>query len=216
MVRAVNPSRKYDATRRQEQARLTRRAVLAVAHEMFVTDGYAATTMSAVAEAAGVSVETVYKTIGNKAQLVKACFDVAVAGDDEDVPMMERDDGIVAANRAEPDPRKKLAMFGTHIAESMRNTGPIQLAVRAAAATDPAAAAVWAQMGQEKLIGMTFFAAELKQSKHLRRGVSEDDARDILWTYLSVELWDLLVGDRGWDEERFGDWVGEQLIAALL
>ena len=214
MSPSVNPSRKYDATGRQEQARATRRLVLATAHRMFVTDGYAATTMSGVADASGVSVETIYKTIGNKPKLVKACFDVAVVGDDEDVAMMDRDDGFVARNRAEPDPQKKLRMFGEHVAEAMRATGPIQIAVRDAAASDAAAAGVWAEMEGEKLTGMTFFAAELK--KHLRKGVSVDEARDVLWTFLSVQLWELLVGERGWDDDRYGMWVGDQLIAALL
>jgi hypothetical protein len=141
---------------------------------------------------------------------------VAVAGDDEDVALMDREDGFVARNRAENDPRKKLMMFGAHIAESMHNTGPIQIAVRAAAATDPAAAEVWHQMGHEKLTGMTAFAENLKRGKHLRRGVTAEDARDVLWTFLSVEVWELLVGGRGWSDERFGKWVGEQLIAALL
>ena len=216
MSPTVNPPRKYDASRRQEQARATRRAVLAAAHDLFVTQGYAATTMSMVAEAAGVSVETIYKTIGNKPQVVKACFDVAIAGDDEDVALMDRDDGFIARNRAEPDPRKKLAMFGAHIAESMHATGPIQIAVRDAATNDPAAADVWTQMGEEKLTGMTFFAENLKAGKHLRKGVSAQDARDVLWTFLSVELWELLVGQRGWSSERYGAWVGQQLIAALL
>ncbi|MEY2470050.1 MAG: hypothetical protein QOF21_2748, partial [Actinomycetota bacterium] len=165
MSPTVNPPRKYDASRRQEQARETRRAVLAAAHDMFVEQGYAQTTMAGVAEAAGVSVETVYKAFGNKAKLVKACFDVAIAGDDEDVPIMERDDGIVALTRAEPDPRKKLAMFGAHIADACERTGPMQLAVKAAAASDPAAAEVWAQLSQERLIGMGFFAQHLKEVK---------------------------------------------------
>ena len=94
MSPTVNPPRKYDASRRQERAREPRRAVLAAAHAMFVEQGYAQTTMAAVAEAAGVSVETVYKAFGNKAKLVKACFDVAVAGDDEPISIMEREDGM--------------------------------------------------------------------------------------------------------------------------
>lgn len=208
--------RKYDASRRQAQARETRRAVLTAATRLFVSNGYGATTMADVADAAGVSVETIYKTIGNKPQLVKACFDVAIAGDDEDVALMDRDDGFVARNRAEPDPRKKLVMFGHHIADAMRQTGAIQLVVRDAKAADPAAADVWAKMKEEKLVGMTFFSSDLKAGKHLRKGVSADAARDILWTFLSVELWELLVGERGWSDDRYGAWVGEQLIAALL
>jgi AcrR family transcriptional regulator len=216
MSRDVNPPRKYDASRRQEQSRATRRAILSAATEMFVEQGYAATTVRAIAEASGVSVETVYKAFGNKPGIVKACFDVAIVGDDEAIPMMERPDGFVARNRAEQDPRNKLMQFGAHAAEAMRATGRIQLAVKAAAATDSGAAEVWAQLLQERLTGMTAMADHLKARKMLRRGVSAAEARDVLWTFLAVEMWDLLVNTRGWTDRRFAHWVGQQLIAALL
>jgi AcrR family transcriptional regulator len=214
MAGAVNRRRTYNSAQRQEQARQTRRAVLAAAHELFVTCGYAATTIHAVAAAAGVSVETVYKAFGNKPGLVKAAFDVAVVGDDEPIPMMQRE--FVRRTSAEPDPRKKLERYGVHVADVGARTGRILLAVRAAAATDPGAADVWAELQAERLTGMTAFARHLRDGGYLRPDVSANEARDVLWTYDSVELWDLLVNQRGWSPKRFGGWVGDQLIAALL
>lgn len=64
--------------------------------------------------------------------------------------------------------------------------------------------------------GMTAFAHHLHEGGHLRSGVSTEEARDVLWAHTSVELWDLLVRQRGWSQERFGAWVAAQLIAALL
>jgi AcrR family transcriptional regulator len=214
MSDAVNGRRAYNSSRRQEQARLTRRAVLAAAHRQFVDLGYAATTMSAVAADAGVSVETVYKAFGNKPGLVKATFDVAVVGDDEPVPMMQRE--FVQRTAAEPDPRRKLAGYGEHTAGVAERTGALLLAVRDAAAADPGAAGVWQQLQGERLTGMTAFARHLHEGDHLRPGVSVNEARDVLWTYNSVELWDLLVNQRGWAYRRFGRWIGQQLIAALI
>jgi AcrR family transcriptional regulator len=214
MSEAVNRRRSYNSTQRQEQARETRRAVLSAAHELFVTRGYAATTINAVAAAAGVSVETVYKAFGNKPGLVKAAFDVAVVGDDEPIPMMQRE--FVRRTSAEPDPHKKLEGYGVHVADVGARTGLILLAVRAAAATDPGAADVWAELQAERLTGMTAFARHLHEGGYLCAGVSANEARDVLWTYNSVELWDLLVNQRGWSLRRFGRWVGDQLIAALL
>ena len=75
---------------------------------------------------------------------------------------------------------------------------------------------MWAQLQKERLTGMTGFATHLRDEGHLRKGVSMAEARDVLWTHNSVELWDLLVNQRGWTQERFGDWVARQLIAALL
>src|SRR5689334_4935102 len=139
MPRPVNPpSRPYDASRRQEQARLTRRAMLDAAHDLFLEHGYAMTTLPMVATAAGVSVQNVYKVFANKPGVVKALFDVAVVGDDEPVPLMERE--MVARNRAEPDPRRKLQMYGDHMAQTAPRTMPILLLVRDAAASDAGAA----------------------------------------------------------------------------
>jgi AcrR family transcriptional regulator len=210
----VNSRRAYNASNRQEQARRNRLAVLAAARERFLRDGYARTTIAAIAADAGVSVETVYKAFGNKPGLVKALFDVAIVGDDEPIPLMQRE--FVARNRAEPDPRRKLAAYGEHLAEVAPRANPVQLVVRDAAVSDEAAAEVWRQLGAERLAGMTAFATHLHESGHLQDGIGVEDARDVLWTLSSFEIWDLLVNQRGWPVERYGAWVGEQLIAALL
>ena len=87
MSPSVKPRRRYDSSQGQEQARQTRWVVLQAARQLFLEDGFAATTMPAIAATAGVSVQTVYKTFGNKPRLAKAVFDVAIAGDDEPVPV---------------------------------------------------------------------------------------------------------------------------------
>ncbi|HSB85072.1 MAG TPA: helix-turn-helix domain-containing protein [Ilumatobacteraceae bacterium] len=210
----IAATRRYDASGRREQARRTRAAVITAARTMFLESGYAATTLTAVARSAGVSVETIYKVFGNKPGLVKAVFDVAVVGDDEPIPMMQRE--FVRRNMAERDPRKRLSSYGTHVAEVAERTSPLLLVVRQAAANDAAAAEVWEQMQRERLTGMTVFAQHLAEAGQLRADIAVDEARDVLWTFNSVELWDLLVNQRGWSSERFGDWIGHQLIAALL
>jgi AcrR family transcriptional regulator len=210
----VKARRRYDSRRRKQQASLTRRAILGAARSLFLGRGYAATTIAAVAGAAGVSVETIYKTFGNKAGLVKGVFDVAIVGDDEPIPMLQRE--MVARIRAEPDPRQKLLMYGEHLAEAGPRAGALQLLIRSAAASDPDAAAVWEQMVTERLVGMTEFARHLHGGGYVRSGVSFDEARDVLWTYNSVELYDLLVLQRGWEPKRYGRWIAEALIAALL
>jgi AcrR family transcriptional regulator len=115
MSSPVKPRRRYDASRRQEQARRSRWAVLQAARRLFLEHGYAATTMPAIATAAGVSVQSVYKAFGNKPALLKTVFDVAIAGDDEPVPMLQR--AALGRIRAEPDPRRKLSLYGEFVAE---------------------------------------------------------------------------------------------------
>jgi AcrR family transcriptional regulator len=214
MAPEVKPPRRYDSSRRQAQARLTRRSILTAAQDLFLERGYAGTTVAEVAEAAEVSIETVYKAFRNKSGLVKGLFDVAIVGDDQPIPMLQREG--VAKMREEPDPRQKLLMYGKHLSEAGPRAGEVQLLIRSAAASDPEASAVWDQMVQERLTGMTEFARHLYEGGHLRPDVSLEEARDILWTYNAVELFDLLVLQRGWDPDKYGRWVAEAMIAALL
>jgi AcrR family transcriptional regulator len=213
MATNVN-SRGYDGSRRKEQARATRAAMLDAARSLFLEHRYAGTTLAMVADAAGVSVQNVYKVFGNKAGLVKALFDVSIAGDDEPVAVEDR--ASIVAVRSETDPRRKLALYGDHMAAIGPRAMPILLVVRDAAAADDAAAAVWDALQHERLSGMTRFAGELDRDGHLRAGVRRADARDVLWTFSSLEVWDLLVTQRRWSARRYGGWIGEQLAAALL
>jgi AcrR family transcriptional regulator len=206
--------RKYDSSRRREQARETRRAVLDAARRQFLDRGYAETTVPAVATEAGVSVETIYKAFANKVGLLKAVFDVAIVGDDEPISMLEREP--VRRIRAEPDPRRKLWIYGEHLAEAGPRSSALQLLMRSAAVSDREAARMWDQMLAERLTGMTRFARELQQEGNLRSDVSFEEARDVLWTYNSVEIYDLLVLQRGWTNERYGRFIADALIAALL
>ena len=212
MSEVVKGRKPYDASSRQEQARASRRHVLATATQMFIERGYSDTTVLAVARAAGVSPQNVYRAFGNKPGLLKAVFDVAMAGDDEPLAMMQRE--ALTRIREDPDPREKLRLYGRFVADTAPRHTPIQLLARAAAATDPEAAAIWDQLCVERLHGMTLFARGL--AEHLRDDVTVDDARDLLWTHNSPELYDLLVNARGWLPERFGQWLSASLIAALL
>ena len=210
----VKPVRRYDSSRRRELAERTRALVLDAAHRLFLERGFAAATMPDIASAAGVSVQTIYKVFGNKPGLAKAVFDVAIAGDDEPVPMVER--ASLARVRDEPDPRKKLQRYGEHLAAVAPRHVPIQLVILAAAATDPEAGKVWQQLQDERLRGMTMFAKSLHAEGQLRAGVSLAEARDVLWTYNSAELFQLLVVERRWSAKRYGRWVADALTAALL
>ncbi|HZA31795.1 MAG TPA: TetR/AcrR family transcriptional regulator [Propionibacteriaceae bacterium] len=212
MSEVVKGRRPYDASSRHQQARASRRRVLATATQMFVERGYSDTTVPAVARAAGVSPQNVYKAFRNKPGLLKAVFDVAMAGDDEPLAMIERE--ALIRVREEPDPREKLRLYGRFVADTTPRHTPIQLLARAAAATDPEAAAIWDELCAERLRGMTLFARSL--AEHLRDDVTVDDARDLLWTHNSPELYDLLVNARGWSPKKFGQWLSSSLIAALL
>jgi AcrR family transcriptional regulator len=170
--------------------------------------------MPAVAAAAGVAVQTVYKAFANKPGLAKAVFDSAIAGDDDTVPMLERE--ALSRVRDEPDPHTMFRLYGEFLATVAPRHVPVQLVIRDAAATDPDARAVWAELQAERLAGMTVFATTLHARGHLRDDITINDARDILWTYNAAELYQLLVIERHWTPDHYGQWVAAALTAALI
>jgi len=214
MTGVVKMPRTYDATRRQEQAQENRTRVLGAARARFLADGYTATTIPGVARDAGVSVQMVYKAFGNKGGLLKAVFDVAVTGDDQPIPVAERDP--IKSIQAEPDPQKKLRMYSEYFIQGAQRAVAVELLARDAASGDPTAAAVWDQIQQQRLTGMSQFARHLHAGGHLPAGTTVEEARDVLWTFTSPELWDLLVTQRGWTPTRYGHWLATMLTAALL
>lgn len=206
--------RTYDATRRREQAQENRARVLDAARARFLAEGYTATTIPGVAHDAGVSIQMVYKAFGNKTGLLKAVFDVAVTGDDQPIPVAGRDQ--IKRIQAEPDPRSKLQMYSEYFVQGAQRAVAVELLARDAASGDPAAAAVWDQIQQERLTGMGQFARHLHVGGHLPADTAVEEARDILWTFTSPELWELLVIQRGWTPARYGQWLASMLTAALL
>ena len=118
--------------------------------------------------------------------------------------------------RDEPDPRRKFCLYGQFLTHVAPRHVPIQLVIREAAGNDPEAARVWRQLQQERLKGMTMFATDLHDKGQLRPGLSVNETRDVLWTYNSAELYQLLVLERGWSPKRYGRWIAHALIAALL
>ena len=108
---------------RAEQIRASRQKVLAAARELFLRRGYYGTTIEAVAQRAGVSPQTVYNVVGGKAALLKSVYDVALAGDDEPVPMGERPAyGDVAAA---PAARSSLALYARIGREMLSRARPL-------------------------------------------------------------------------------------------
>ena len=209
---AVNTRRRYDSSGRRERARQTRDQITESARELFLADGYADTTVAAIATAAHVSVETIYKSFGGKPGLVRAIMERSLAGEGP-VPAEQRSDQI---RDTEPDPRRILRAAGAFIAELAPRAAPIYLLARDAAAGDPDVAALVDEISAARLKRMTVNARGLARAGHLRPGITVEQAADIAWAYSSPELYELLVIRRGWPAERYGQFIAEALIAALL
>jgi len=208
----VKRTRKYDSARRQEAAQGRRDAVIEAASRLFVRVGFSGTTIAKIAQDAGVSEETVYKVFGNKIALVRAIRDKALAGDGP-VHAERRSDRMQAS---ENDPRKIVRGWGVLAMEVAPRVAPVLLLVREAAASDPELAKLQAEMDAARLTRMAHNARTLLNCGRLRKGITLDGATDVLWTYSSPELYDLLVIRRGWSIERYGQFIADAIIAALL
>ena len=214
MAKDVKGIRPYDNRRRAEQALLSQRRILEAAHHELVSKGYADTTISGVAEAAGVSVQTVYKAFGSKAALAKRVYDVTLVGDEEPVPLAERAE--IQAIIAEPDPRRKLAMYAALGRKLVERIGPLLSVLAGAKAGDPELAEFAATTARERLVGVSGLVGQLETIGALRPGLSFDRARDIVWTLIGWEVYELLVIERGWSLDDWEAWVAESTAALLL
>ncbi len=208
----VKSRRRYDASGRAAQAQRNRTAILDAAERHFVERGYVTTTVSSIARDAGVSVETVYKAFGGKADLVRAIYERGLAGRQQ-ASAYQRSDEM---REHETDPRKILRFWAGLIAELAPEVSPIRLLMRSAAATDPDLAQVLKQSDEERLQRMRHNARFLARRGYLRRGLTPAEAADLLWTCTSAELYELFVVRRGWSLRRFERFVGDLMLASLL
>ena len=208
----VKTTRRYDSSGRAAQALRNRTAILDAAQRQFLERGYVATTVSSIAREAGVSVETVYKAFGGKAELVRAIYERGLVGRHQ-ASAYQRSDEM---RERETDARKILRYWAGLIAELGPEVSPIRLLMRSAAASDPDVAQVLKESDDERLQRMRHNARFLAKRGYLRAGVSRTDAADVLWTCTSAELYELLVLRRGWSLRRFERFVGDLMIAALL
>lgn len=210
-LEAVKP-RRYDASRRREQARRTREAIVDAAGHRFLRDGYTATTIASIATDAGASVDVIYKSFGGKAGLLRALCHDALTGTGP-VSAEERSDAMQAA---EDDPATMLRGLGTLTTEVAPRIAPLLLLLATAADGDPALAELRADLDSSRLTRMTHVAGVLAGKAELRTGRSVAEVADIMWAYSSPELYQLLVMARGWSTERYGQFVGESLVDSLL
>ena len=212
----VKPRRRYDSTRRQAQAAQTRLDVLKSSLDSFLERGYTGTTMNAVAAAAGVAVETIYRAFGSKAALFKAVVEAAIAGGAAraKVPVEQRP--AIRAIIEETDARRVLELHAATQPGIHGRAGPLYRVLMEAVASDPELAEVWNQLETQRLTGMRRLARQLKDRGDLKPEISVEEAGDILWTVNSGAVYDLLVVQRGWSAERYRDWIASTNARALL
>ncbi len=207
-------SRSYQSEVRAEQARDTRRRILAAAEGELLRGGYHATTMTSLARACGVSPQTIYDAVGKKAAVLKAVYDVLLVGDDAPIPMSERPEWKrTVTQRTLPATLRAYASMGRLI---VSRVGPLVGTVLAeGAGADADLANFLAAIDRERRIGDTAVVRHIADRFGLPTGLSEDRAIDHVWTLTALEVADRLVRRCGWSWDDYERWLGTQLTAGL-
>lgn len=205
--------RSYRSERRAEQAAATRTAVLRAAREHFVERGYAATAVAGIAASAGVNVDTVYRSVGRKPQLLLAVIDMALAGTDEPVVAEQR--AYVQAVLAAEGARAKLETYADALGRVMPRTAPLFDSLAQAALTEPDCAALRDSIGERRRANMLKLAIDLRATGDLRDDLGDDEVADLLWTTNSPEHYALAVA-RGWSADTYARRLGDLWTRLLL
>jgi AcrR family transcriptional regulator len=199
---------------RAQQARATRRRIIAAATGQFVAHGYRATLLDRVAVEAGVAVQTVYFHFGNKRALLKEALDVAAVGDDEPVPLLERP--WVRQIQDESDPHRIIDLWLASSRSILERVAPLMRVVRGATGTDPELAAQWDANQEQTRTAYAMLVQLLAGRGALRPGVDVDEARDIAFVIGNVETYLQFSDVCGWTLDQWQQRVGAILAGALL
>ncbi|HWF58436.1 MAG TPA: TetR/AcrR family transcriptional regulator [Candidatus Dormibacteraeota bacterium] len=186
--------------------------MLDTAQRLFLSNGFSATTIASIAADADVSVETIYKAFGGKRGLVRAIWDQGLDGSGAR-PAWRRSDEM---QMLEADPRKVIEGWSILAAEVAPRATPILLLIHAAAATDPEMAALQREVDEARLTRMENNARHLYDRGAFRRDITLEHARDVMWSYSSPEVYELLVLRRGWPLERYSHFIADGMIGSLL
>jgi AcrR family transcriptional regulator len=204
--------RHYDTTGRRQAAARTRAAVLDAARELFTERGYTATSVSAIADRAGVALDTVYASAGRKPELARMLIETAISGVDQAIPAEQRD--YVQAIQAAPDASTKIAIYAAAVTAIAARLEPVLAIIQQAASAEPELAVLWNQIAERRAANMRRFVADLAAIHPLRLDV--DEAAEVVWATNATELYQLLAGQRGWTPQRYERFLADTWSRLLL
>lgn len=214
MTEEVKRRRRYDSTRRRAAALRTRRAITSAAHELLLERGYSATTMAAIASAAGVSHETVYATLGPKPAVFRHLIETALSGADEPIPPLERD--YAEQVLAEQDPHRLIDIYARAMRLTQERLAGLFDVLSHAATTAPELADYVRELTERRAHYTRVIAEHLAEIGGLREDVTVQTAADVLFALNSSEFFLLLARDRHWEADQFERWLADAWKRVLL
>jgi AcrR family transcriptional regulator len=207
-------SAKGQTTRRAQKALATRRRILEAAETLFTRDGYAATTITAIAGQADVAVQTVYAVFGSKRAVLSKLLALRVTGDHDAAPLKDRDDW--RAMEAGTDPRRQLELLAAIATQIGQRMGALYDVLASAAGSDPEIADIYRRQQQRRYNDQRRLARSLARKGALRPGLSEAHATDIMWAVANPTMHHRLVAERRWTGDEYERWLAHTLACSLL
>jgi TetR/AcrR family transcriptional regulator, regulator of autoinduction and epiphytic fitness len=211
---AEKPRRGYVSATRTKRAQKTRKRVIEAATRLFVQQGYATTTMRAVADEAGVSVPTVELLFGTKAQLLHVVIDVAVAGDDEPVPVLSRT--WAADAQSARDLAEFLSVVAHVLSEAQVRSAGVMLAAYEAAASDPDIQLLIMDRESQRERTATWIVNGVVERAGLRAGLDRARATDTVWMLMDPVIFQRLTRHRDWSSDRYASWFADSVTRLLV
>lgn len=211
MLDYIPMNKHVKTTVKAQRSRATRRKIIDAARRLFESDGYISTTIAEIASAAGVATQTVYFVFGNKLSILEAVLDVAITGDDEPVPVLERDwvENLKGARSA----AEAASLIAREAGGIVVRAAPIYKTILHASA-EPEIEALLAENKRRRGESIDAFVRILCE-----RGLLEKDREqrcsDLLYAVNSEESYMLLVHERGWTDAQWIDWVERSIESEL-
>jgi AcrR family transcriptional regulator len=207
-------TRAYHSPLREEAARITRLRILQAAHELFLEQGFAATSIADIASAADVARPSVLSVFGTKATILKEVVDVSMAGDDGPVPVAQQP-WFQPVWRARTPAGCLDAYARVCLLIGRRASGVIEV-VRRAADEGPEIAGLWNVLQRNRRFGAGTIVTRVRALGGTRHGLSEEQAGDRLFMLNDSALYLALVTERGWDERTLERWLASNMRHNLL
>lgn len=199
--------RAYHSPKRERQGRQTREQIVEAARLLFARDGYAKTTVEAIAREAGVSAQTVYASVGSKRAIVGALIDrMEVEGGNEELRRILMSTG---------DPREQLraiVRFNRRLFERGQDILKIAMATR----VDADVESLWQEGEVRRREGQARWVRAWVEAGVLRRGLDEGEAADVLWALTGPDVYGLFIVDCNWPGLKFEEWLFETLKSRLF
>lgn len=214
MSDAVKTKRSYASPRRAQQAAETRAAVLAAARDLFVEQGWQATTIAAIAAKAGVVPETIYVRFGTKRAVLQAIVVAAMRGAAPDTPFMQQPERQQVMSQVQPE--KMIAAFATDISAVLARVAPVLAVVRTAATEDAELHALYLELHVARRRNLQQFVEQLQKIAGPRMRHSIARATEDVWCVVSPELYLLRNAAASADAHGHRNWMVGTLTTLLL